>query len=133
MIRCGRSARRSAGAAARCWTDRLAGVLLLMHEWRGNTVLTAHNFAERPHEVRMEAESSARTGCRTCWTQEELTRTTTASSTSASTRSATAGSGSAASTTPCAARGHSACSAGLVEMRTASATSSGRTNSMAAS
>jgi maltose alpha-D-glucosyltransferase / alpha-amylase len=28
-------------------------VLLLAFEWRGNTVLTAHNFAERPQELRL--------------------------------------------------------------------------------
>jgi maltose alpha-D-glucosyltransferase / alpha-amylase len=33
----------------------MPAVLLLAFEWRGNTVLTAHNFAERPHELRLRA------------------------------------------------------------------------------
>jgi maltose alpha-D-glucosyltransferase / alpha-amylase len=49
-----------------------AGILLLAHEWRGNAVLTAHNFAERPHELRLRADELGADRLSNLMLQEEL-------------------------------------------------------------
>jgi maltose alpha-D-glucosyltransferase / alpha-amylase len=34
------------------------GVLAMRYDWRGNSVLVLHNFAEQPHEVRLEIDDA---------------------------------------------------------------------------
>jgi maltose alpha-D-glucosyltransferase / alpha-amylase len=48
------------------------GVLVMRYAWRGNTVLTVHNFARAARGGGAECRRDRRTVCPTCMQQEEL-------------------------------------------------------------
>jgi maltose alpha-D-glucosyltransferase / alpha-amylase len=51
----------------------LPSVLAMQYTWRGNTVLTVHNFAEQPHELVLDSESLGGERLSDLVRQEELT------------------------------------------------------------
>jgi maltose alpha-D-glucosyltransferase / alpha-amylase len=51
----------------------LTSVLAMQYTWRGNTVLTVHNFAEQPHELVLDSESLGGERLSDLLRQEELT------------------------------------------------------------
>jgi maltose alpha-D-glucosyltransferase / alpha-amylase len=51
---------------------KVPSVLVLRYEWRGNAVLTVHNFAERPHEIRLNVDDVGEFRLSDLLEQEEL-------------------------------------------------------------
>jgi maltose alpha-D-glucosyltransferase / alpha-amylase len=72
MIRLRKECPEIGWARCRVLGDQPASVVVLHFEWRGSAVVTMHNFAEEPHELRIPADTFGSSRLSNLMKQEEL-------------------------------------------------------------
>jgi maltose alpha-D-glucosyltransferase / alpha-amylase len=73
MIRLRKECPEIGWGRSRVLKAKIPSVIAMVAEWRGNGVLTAHNFAERPHELKVNADDIGSDRLSNLLTREELT------------------------------------------------------------
>jgi maltose alpha-D-glucosyltransferase / alpha-amylase len=72
MIRLRKECPEIGWGECRILRTRYPALLALLYEWRGNTVVTVHNFSEQPHELALRADELGGTRLSNLLIQEEL-------------------------------------------------------------